>query len=147
MHILLLVNLSITLIMVGIITFVQFVHYPLFNRVGTHSFQRYEADHTLLITRIVMPLMLTEFLTALLIAIDPPAEVNQGTLWFGVLLIGIIWGSTLLIQMPLHSRLAAGFDDQAYRMLVISNWIRTAAWVMRGLLMLGAAAGLIDVTS
>jgi hypothetical protein len=44
--------------------------------------------------------------------------------------------STFAVQVPLHARLAAGFDPQAHRRLVLTNWWRTAAWSLRSLLAL-----------
>ena len=38
--------------------------------------------------------------------------------------------------MPLHGRLAQGFDAVAHRRLVSTNWVRTAGWSVRGLLAL-----------
>jgi len=53
--------------MVAVIVFVQLVHYPLFAQVGADGFARYEALHTQRISWIVVPLMLVEAATALLL--------------------------------------------------------------------------------
>jgi hypothetical protein len=42
------------------------------------------------------------------------------------------WLSTWRIQIPLHHRLAKGFDPEVHRRLVATNWGRTAAWSIRG---------------
>ena len=42
-------------------------------------------------------------------------------------LVAVNWHSTALIQVPLHRRLAGGFDPSAARRLVVTNWWRTAA--------------------
>ena len=49
-------------------------------------------------------------------------------------LLAVIWLSTALIQVPLHQRLGGGFDAEVHSRLVTSNWIRTVAWTLRGLL-------------
>ena len=56
-----------TLAMVGLIWFVQVVHYPLFSSVGQSPFPEYERLHQKRTTLVVAPLMLIEALTATLI--------------------------------------------------------------------------------
>jgi hypothetical protein len=46
------------------------------------------------------------------------------------------WISTWLVQIPLHDKLAAGFDAHAHARLAATNWWRTAAWSLRGLCLL-----------
>jgi len=136
-----------TLLMVGIIWFIQIVHYPLFNRIGGDVFMAYEAAHTTLVTWVVMPLMLVELVTALLLAVQPISGISPIVFWLGLILVTAIWLSTLFLQVPQHSRLSLGFDETAYRALVTSNWIRTIAWSLRGLLVIFILAKLLDVAS
>jgi hypothetical protein len=56
----LLANLAATLFMVGVIWFVQVVHYPLFSRVGSEKFSLYPKAHSRLTTYVVGPPMLVE---------------------------------------------------------------------------------------
>jgi hypothetical protein len=138
---LLLVQLGSTLAMVGVIWIVQVVHYPLFAAVGEAAFADYEAAHTRLITWVVAPLMLAEAGSTLGMALLPDG-VGASTIapgwerWTGVALLGVIWGSTALLQVPQHTRLAQGFDLDAHRWLVLTNWLRTGAWTLRGGLVL-----------
>ncbi len=145
MKTLLLANVASTLIMTGVIWMVQIVHYPLFNRVGTQAFPRYEADHSALITVIVGPLMIVEFFTALLLLMTPPKAVSPTLLWVGFGLVCVVWASTLFLQLPQHSRLSLGFDAEAYRALVGTNWIRTIAWTVRAGIMLWIIAKLFEL--
>jgi hypothetical protein len=52
----------------------------------------------------------------------------------------VIWLSTALLQSPRHRELGGGFDAASYRFLVASNWLRTACWSARGLVVLWMAA-------
>ena len=52
----------------------------------------------------------------------------------GLLLLVGIWALTAFIQVLRHKRLDNGFDHHAARRLVWLNWIRTAAWTVRGAL-------------
>jgi magnesium-transporting ATPase (P-type) len=120
--------------MTGLIWFVQVVHYPLFAGVGGEKFAAYEAAHARLTTWVVAPLMLVELITALSIAFSGPPLIPSRERWLGLALVGALWLSTAAVQVPLHNRLAAGFDAEAWSALVRSNWIRTAAWSIRALL-------------
>jgi len=118
-----------TLFMVGLVWFVQVVHYPLLARVGRAGFVPYEAAHMRLTTRVVAPAMLAEagLAVAILIAGAAPVGVSLG----GLALLLVVWGSTAALQVPCHRRLERGFDADAHRRLVRSNWLRTAAWTAR----------------
>jgi hypothetical protein len=136
----LLANLGSTLFMVGVIWFVQVVHYPLFSRVGGEGFALYSEAHSRLTTYVVGPPMLVEAATALLLVFHRPAEVPLWAALVGLALVGMIWASTALLQVPRHRALGSGFDRAALSGLVLTNWLRTAAWSVRGALVLWMAA-------
>jgi hypothetical protein len=141
---LLLVHAAATLAMFGVILVVQWVHYPLFRRVGAEGFAAYQAEHMRRITPIVAPLMTAEFATAVALVWAPPPPVPVGAAVAGLVLVGAIWATTALVQVPLHRRLTDGFDATAHRRLVRTNWARTGAWGVRAglvLWMLGRALG------
>lgn len=126
-----------TCALVGLIWLVQLVQYPLFARIGDGSFVAYHGEHCRRITWIVAPLMATELVTAgLLLAAPRTALLPAWAPWIGAALVAVVWLSTALIQVPLHNRLGQGFDPELHRRLVDTNWIRTIAWSVRGLLCL-----------
>lgn len=131
-----LANLGTTLIMVGAIWVVQVVHYPLFDQVGEATFRSYHAAHNVLISYIVLPAMLMEAGTAALFVLQRPSYISPAEAWLGFILVGVAWGATFFMSVPQHSILAAGFNQQAYETLVSTNWLRTIAWSLRGLLVL-----------
>ncbi len=133
---LLLSHVAATLFMLGVIWFVQVVHYPLFAKTGSKDFSIYEQQHTALTTWVVAPPMLWEGMTALLLFWFRPTGVSNGQLANGLALLAVIWLSTALVQVPCHSLLSKGFDSIVHQRLVWTNWIRTAAWSLRGLLVL-----------
>lgn len=134
--ILLAVHAAATLIMVGLIWFVQVVHYPLFGAVGTDGFASYARRHAQLTSWVVGPPMLIEAASALALLFFAPPGVPAFILWLGLALLALIWLSTALFQVPAHTRLQQGFDPVLHQGLVRSNWIRTLAWSGRGLLVL-----------
>jgi uncharacterized membrane protein len=134
---LLLAHLAATVFMSGVIWFVQIVHYPLFARTVSAEFPVYEQRHTALTTWVVAPPMLVEVATALLLFWFRPAAVATWQLWTGTALVAVVWLSTALVQIPCHEVLSGGFDSVVHQRLVSTNWIRTAAWSLRSLLVLG----------
>jgi len=137
---LLLVHLAATWAMVGLIWFVQVVHYPLFAAVGADGFVGYAADHVRRTGWVVAPPMLVEGASALLLLGWRPAAVPASWVWVGFAGVVLVWLSTALLQVPRHRRLGAGFDPAVARALVATNWLRTAVWTARGGLALAMVA-------
>jgi hypothetical protein len=132
--ILLILHLVATIAMVGIIWFVQIVHYPLFDGVGSNQFDAYESRHVQSTGYVVGPPMLVEAATAIWLAVYPPAGVPAVVIWLGLGVLALIWASTAALQVPAHERLSRGFDTITHRRLVHSNWFRTVGWSVRGVL-------------
>lgn len=129
-------NVASTLFLAGVIWFVQVVHYPLFASVGPSRFANYEIQHAGRTSWIVVPPMLIEAATALLLIWVRPATLPLTTAFVGLALVGLIWGSTFTLQVPLHARLSVGFEPALHRSLVATNWVRTIAWTARAWLCL-----------
>jgi hypothetical protein len=141
---LLLAHTAATLAMVGIIWFVQVVHYPLFDGVGT-AFAEYEARHTAAVSRVIAVPAVAEVVTAGLLVPFRPDGVPAWMPWSAGALLASIWLLTLLVQVPLHRRLGAGFDAGLHGRLVATNWLRTAAWTARGALALAMTAAALGM--
>ena len=131
--VILLINVASTLYMVGLIWFVQLVHYPLFKGVGEEGFAEYQTKHQRWTTIAVGPAMLLEATTSILLVWYAP-PVNPALILLGVGLLFVIWVSTALLQVPCHAQLERGFDAKIHRQLVLTNWLRTVCWSLRGLL-------------
>lgn len=129
-----------TLGMFGVIWFVQLVHYPLFGRVGVERFAAYQAEQERRTAWVVTPLMPLEGLTAVLLLWWRPDAVAPALVWAGLILLAVIWLSTGFFQVPQHRRLEEGFSARAHRLLVTSNWVRTAGWTARAALVLWMTA-------
>ena len=129
-------HLASTFYMVGLIWFVQVVHYPLFAAVGEDKFVEYEEHHQRLTTWVVGPGILVELVSGVLLALTAADSRSAMILWVSMGLLAIIWFSTALIQIPCHRQLSTGFNAGSYRWLVRSNWLRTVAWTGRGVLIL-----------
>ena len=134
--VLLLAHAAATLFMVGVIWFVQVVHYPLFARVGRPGFTAYSGRHARLTGLVVGPPMLLEAATAIALVVWTPEGTSVSLVWTGLLLVVGIWLSTAFLQAPRHTTLGRGFDPSAHRFLVASNWLRTVLWSLRGIVVL-----------
>ena len=135
-----LIQVATTLSMVGLIWFVQVVHYPLFDRVGVDGFSIYEEAHQRLTARVVAPLMLGELASAILLIWYRPTGVGDTLVLSSLGLLVLLWISTYVIQVPQHAKLQDSYSPLIHRQLVSGNWFRTAAWTARGVLVLAMVA-------
>lgn len=79
-----------------------------------------------------MPLMLGELASAGYLWWEKPS-----TFWAAnFLLAGMPWILTFALSVPAHNILGAGFEANAARWLVSSNWARTAVWLAHSALLL-----------
>ena len=146
MEVVLLVHVAATIFMVGVIWFVQIVHYPLFDRVGRGGFAEYSMAHSRLTGLVVGPPMLAEAATAVALVVRPPQGVPFFLPVLGLVLLAVVWLSTAFLQSPRHGVLGGGFVADSYRSLVRSNWIRTVCWTGRGIIVLWMAAHVMSGT-
>lgn len=136
MKLLVIVHIAVTWYLIGLIWTVQMVQYPLFSKVDAENFITFAGLHAERITMIVMFPMFIELGTALLLLLAPPKNFPVVVLVLGLILLGVIWFSTVALQIPLHNQLTEGFNEQAIRRLNTTNWIRTIAWSLRGVITL-----------
>ncbi len=131
---LLALHLGATAAMVGLIWFVQVVHYPLFAMVGADGFVAYEQAHQRKTSYVVGPPMAVEGVSALALFAWPPGDLGRLLPFAGLVLLAMIHASTVFLQVPMHGKLGEGFSDAAAARLVRTNWIRTVGWSARGAL-------------
>lgn len=124
-----------TLLMVGLIWFVQVVHYPLMEKVGADKFQEYSLAHQSRTTWVVVVPMIVELATAVLLLVLFPALRTSPLFVVSCILLLAIWISTAVRLVPLHQALAAGYDRDLVTALVRANWLRTVCWSLRGILL------------
>jgi hypothetical protein len=139
MNILLSAHLAATLAMVGVIWFVQVVHYPLMAEVGPERAVRYARLHQGRTSLVVVPAMLVEAGTGLGLLVLSPGLRGSAPFLASLALLAAIWLSTAFLQVPIHRRLLAGSDPRLLRRLVATNWVRTLGWTARAALLLPLA--------
>lgn len=117
--------------MTGIIWFVQLVHYPMLHLSDGPDASAGHAEYTRRMGFVVMPVMLAELALQLLWTLRNPSPIA----WTAAGLLLLIWLSTFLLQVPCHTELQKHFDPKLQKRLVHTNWIRTAAWTARALIL------------
>ena len=123
-------TLAVDVGMAVLIWLVQLVVYPAFAAVRSERFVEWHAGYTRAITWIVGPLMLGQ---AALHAVALLRGSSVAAV-LAVALIAVAWVATGTLAVPCHRRLERGFDETAWRRLLRTNWIRTAAWSLVPLL-------------
>ncbi len=129
-----------TWFMVGVIWYVQVVHYPLFAKVGRGPFPGYEAENIRRTAIVVVPVMSLELGSAVWLWKEAPSAITG----VGLALLLFLWASSALAQGVLHARLTRGFRRSVWFTLLGSNWARTAAWSLRGLLVCALLGGAFE---
>jgi hypothetical protein len=133
-------HLSALAVMTVLIWVTQLRTYPRFASVPAERFRDYHDRYRIRVSLVAAPAMIAELVSGAYLLFRPPDGFNGMLFGISVILIAPIWLSTFAVQVPLHERLAAGFDRGAHRRLVSTNRIRTALWSLRVLLICLAAA-------
>lgn len=136
-----LAHFAATAFMTGLIWYVQVVHYPLMAGWPHDQFGAWEARHRERTAAVVIPAMLVEGATAVLLFVRSPRGVAAWLVGTGAVLLAGIWASTFFLQVPCHDLLSLDWDDRVHARLVQTNWLRTVLWSGR----LGLAAALVPL--
>ncbi len=125
-----LIQLLSSVMMVGIIWFVQIVHYPLFSLIK-EGFTAYEKMHMRRTSYVVGPIMLIEMVSAIFLVGQLESAFLSRLASLNLVILVLIWLSTLLFQVFQHQKLSVRFTHQAHNRLVHSNWLRTIFWTIK----------------
>ena len=131
-ELLLKVNFISTSIMVGVIWVIQLLHYPSFHFINDQKYIEFQHFHMQRISIIVIPAMLTELASALLLAYFFESSL---TIILLALVIGN-WAITLIFFTNMHQKLTDGYNHSIVNRLVQINWSRTALWSLRLIILL-----------
>ena len=131
-ELLLKVNFISTSVMVGVIWVIQLLHYPSFHFINEKKYIEFQHFHMQRISFIVIPVMLIELASALLLSYFFRSSL---TIILLALLLGV-WGITFIFFTNMHQKLTNGFDPSIVDKLVKINWSRTALWSLRLIILL-----------
>lgn len=122
-------HLIATSVMVGVIWVIQLVHYPSFHFVELKQYTTFQRFHMARISYVVIPAMLTELLTLILLVFTMD-QIDTLVLASAILLI-FIWLMTAVFFSDVHQKLTLGYDQIVVDKLVKLNWGRTLLWTLR----------------
>lgn len=128
------VHLAATWFLAGLIWTIQVVHYPSFDSIDQQRYTSFQAAHMTKMGSLVGPPWLIEGLTVLALFLTAPSNAILVLTIFGGLLELVVIAVTLRSSIPAHEALTAGFDRTAHTRLLSTNWIRTWAWTLRGVI-------------
>ena len=128
----LITHLIATSVMVGVIWIIQLVHYPSFHFIELNQYTTFQRFHMSRISYVVIPAMLTELFTLILIIIS--MDQVDPIILASALLLTVIWLMTAVFFSGVHQKLTLGYDKAVVEKLVKLNWGRTLLWTVRLLL-------------
>lgn len=130
----LVLNVAATWAMLGLSLYGHRVTYASLDRYARADYPATEAFLQARTAPLALPLMLAESGSAIVLLGAPPVGVPDWQVWLGAFLVAVCAASTAFLQVPLHKRLATGFEQSVHRQLVRTNRVRVVAWVVRGVL-------------
>ena len=126
-------HLIFTSIMTGVIWVIQIVHYPSFHFIEKELYTAFQKFHMNKISIIVIPIMLAELITGMMLFLDRGSKSPFLIISFVILVL--IWLITGVFFSKAHNELIAGYQELVINQLVAMNWIRTLLWTLRLLLL------------
>ena len=132
----LIANFAATWAMVGLIWFVQNVHYPLLAQVGLERARGIAVIHQRRTAQVVAVPMAVEGLSTLGLLFGRPVGVSWILPWIGGVTLAVALGCTVLLSVPLHEQMANDPRIDTGKRLVQTNWPRTVAWTAHGVIAL-----------
>lgn len=126
-----------TFFLLGMIWFVQIVHYPLMGMIPADVFYSYEIANIYRTTMVVSIPFVLEALTGLWLYWRGVSGIAHWRFRWGLWLIAFIWLSSAVFQIPAYFYLSKELTPTVHAFLVYTNWLRTLAWSLRSLLLFG----------
>ncbi len=133
------IHAAATLFMTGLVWFVHVVHYPLFATVarsGDDHWKAYEREHLRRARLLIPPIMLLEAASAAALPFLVETKGQSTLAWLGLALLIVVHVSTFAGAVPMHKRIATGFDERVHRRLMQFNLVRALAWTARSVIAL-----------
>ena len=120
-------NLISSSILLGLILVIHFVHYKSFYFIPDKEFINFHTFHTRSISYLVIPLMIIEASTSIMICF-----FYYGLLpLINLILVLSIWIVTFLFQVPCHNKLSSGKSETTIKKLIDTNTIRVYLWLFK----------------
>lgn len=133
----LIINLAAAAYLAGLFWYLQIVHYPLFNYIDRNSFIEYNIYNQKKSAYVIFIPMLLDGVFSILLAFDSPNTISTIFPVLCLLLSTGLWLITFSHIVPLQDKLTNdGLDKETIRKLIEMNWIRTAGWTVKTILLI-----------
>lgn len=126
-----LVQLVVTILMVGMIWTVHVVHYDLFPLVGADSWDAYEHAHVDRIGKVLFGPWLIEGLCVLVLLLAHPKRMRIAAFVSAFLMLFILI-DTVAFSAPAHGVLLNHWEQSTYDGLMTANLVRAWLWTAKG---------------
>lgn len=126
-----LIQIITTFSILGIIWFIQLIHYPLLNKIQ-EGFAQYERAHLKRAVSFVGPLLIIDLIASIFLVAFEKSSLLLKLAAINLILNILYWLWTFLFQLQQHQKLSIGFSKVAIHKLVKSNWVRTIIWCLKG---------------
>ncbi len=124
-------HLLASLYMLGIIWFLQVVHYPMFLYDVPEGFSKCHAFHCKRTSYVILPGMIVELITAIWLLFRPFPNLFTVIILLILTLAPLL--STFIFQVPIHKKLSKERRENILIRLIHTNWIRTWLWTFKGI--------------
>lgn len=118
---------------VGLVWVIQLLVYPGFAALDRERWRAVHDDHTRTMGLLVTAPWALQGLTCAILLVWRPAGVPLAAALAAAVCGAVTVGVTVGVSVPCHRRLSAGYDADVLARLVRTNWWRTAAWTLGGL--------------
>jgi len=132
----LLFNLTSTLLIAGVLWFVQLVHYPLFNEIPAKNMVNYGYYHIQKISGIINLLFIVDFTTIVFLLLLVNSDLSATLMIINIAIFGFIVILTRITFLPIHQKLSKNPNSFLISKLINLNWIRTLVWSLKVVFML-----------
>lgn len=136
----LLSQVALTWMLVGVILYMQLIHYPLFIRVK-EGFHEYERSHIRRTACLIGPMMLLEGVGAAILVGLVNGEHSTRLAVINLVLVCFIWLTTFLLTIYQHQKLSVRFSKRILKALISTNWIRVILWIVKGCVVIALIKG------
>lgn len=123
-------NLIASIMLAGIIWFVQLVQFPLFQQVKPAHFLRYEISFKQSSSWFLLVFFLLEAYGTIGVLAIHRAE-HPLLVWSNLILFAFVWITTIGITTPIHTSLMQRYLPEKIRLLHSANWLRTVGWTLK----------------
>ncbi len=116
--------------MLGIIWFIQLIHYPLLNKIK-EGLSQYEKAHLKRAAFFIGPLLAIDLVVSIFLVSFETRSILIRLATCNLIFNIFYWIWTFLFQIQHHQKLSVGFSRLSIRKLVLHNWVRTLLWTIK----------------